>query len=720
MSATIVDELVAVLGYKLEGTENLNRFQYGLDKTANKASRFANRVGGLLGGVVSTFSGKKILDSLADITKGSADLSGALAEVQIVAGATQEEIAAIRPEIRQIAYDTIQGTDKVAASLKDLVAKGLDFRPALEALPAIGKGATAAGAAIEDMTATAAAMMQNLDVQAGNVQRSLDILTVEGNKGAFELADMAREFPTLTAQMGLLGQKGEDAVATLGAALQIVRRGAGTSAEAATNLNNLLQKIASPQTIKKLEKNFGIDLPAALKKWRDEGKNTFEEFIKLIAKITDGGDLVKIGDIFEDMQVKQALAPLLAGMKDYEEIKKEALNSLDASAKQFTERVVSDPRLRWQQVGIQITNLKDRIGTGLLPTMEKATNYAGAIVDKITNWADANKELATGITLTISSIGALLLILGPLGIALNGVALLFGFLGSTAGGIKSLFMLAGGARAASSAFNLLKLTLLGLPIGWVIAAIIALAAIIYKFWGPIKSFFSGFWDGLTDGLGSVKTSFSSTFEPILSILQPVINVLKQLLNGIKDLIEPMDSTSQEAQDMGRIVGQVFAELIQLPARLIAALMNIPKTLASIGASFFNAGREWGANLVKGLSETTSSIGNWIKGKLPSWAGGSASNTKEKTTDQAQKVVADTQAKNLANNLAKTGGASSVSSTLNDQRQDNRQTHTTVNTTVNQTVNQASSAPRQAANATAAAVNGAVANQRTQIETEPSF
>ena len=41
-------------------------------------------------------------------------------------------------------------------------------------------------------------------------------------------------------------------------------------------------------------------------------------------------------------------------------------------------------------------------------------------------------------------------------------------------------------------------------------------------------------------------------------------------------------------------------------------------------------------------------------------------------------------------------------------------------TVNQTVTQATDAPRQAADATGSAVQGAVANQRAQIETEPSF
>lgn len=52
--------------------------------------------------------------------------------------------------------------------------------------------------------------------------------------------------------------------------------------------------------------------------------------------------------------------------------------------------------------------------------------------------------------------------------------------------------------------------------------------------------------------------------------------------------------------------------------------------------------------------------------------------------------------------------------------DSRVISQTNNVTVNQTVTQPSAAPAAAANATGAAVQGAVANQRTQIETEPSF
>jgi hypothetical protein len=65
-------------------------------------------------------------------------------------------------------------------------------------------------------------------------------------------------------------------VADLTAALEIARRGAGTSEEAATNIANLLAKINSPTVTRAFAKNFGVDLPAALKAAYAQGKTPME------------------------------------------------------------------------------------------------------------------------------------------------------------------------------------------------------------------------------------------------------------------------------------------------------------------------------------------------------------------------------------------------------------------------------------------------------------
>ena len=43
----IVDELIAVLGYKLQGEQNLKRFQSGMDHAATRAQAFSARLAGV-------------------------------------------------------------------------------------------------------------------------------------------------------------------------------------------------------------------------------------------------------------------------------------------------------------------------------------------------------------------------------------------------------------------------------------------------------------------------------------------------------------------------------------------------------------------------------------------------------------------------------------------------------------------------------------------------
>lgn len=136
--------------------------------------------------------------------------------------------------------------------------------------------------------------------------------------------------------------------------------------------------------------------------------------------------------------------------------------------------------------------------------------------------------------------------------------------------------------------------------------------------------------------------------------------------------------------------------------------------------FLNLGSALGQALLDGLSSMGGAIRDWFASLVPGWAkdmvgGGPGS----QTGADVGKLIGE-RAKNLQGNVAKTGDGKAVAAVANDNRQDNSDRSLTVNTTVNQTVSQATSAPGQAAQATGSAVSGAVASQRSQVETGPAF
>ena len=69
------------------------------------------------------------------------------------------------------------------------------------------------------------------------------------------------------------------------------------------------------------------------------------------------------------------------------------------------------------------------------------------------------------------------------------------------------------------------------PIGWILTGIAALAAaafLVYKYWDPIKTWWTGFWGGLPDIVKrAIKLSIEAVF-PMLSVLEKVVGVMARI------------------------------------------------------------------------------------------------------------------------------------------------------------------------------------------------
>jgi len=497
-----------------------------LSKPLQALSRDLRRAGAQLSmaGMGAAASGRAIADPLIDAVKASAELSKNLTEVGIVADVSAARLAQIRPELHRIAAASNQTVNALSEGLKDLTAKGLGFDAALTALPAIAKSATAAGAEMADMSAAASALIDTLKIAPGELQKSLDILTVAGNEGAFELKDMAREFPSLTAALSQIGMTGESAVSTLGAALQVVRKGAGTSAEAANNLLNLLVKLTAPTTVKAMEKQWGYDLPAAFKRWQQQGLNPVEESLRLIQERT-GGDAFKIGEIFGDMQVMSALKPMLANMAEYQRIKAASEQSSGAADAQFARRMKEDPTEQFKRLTIQFAKLTDTLGMALLPVLSSIGDRLMPIIERLGAWIDAHKDLATTLTLIVAGFGALMVLLGPLLMGLGGLSAAFAFLPAAAAGFVSLIGLVGKLSAV------LMLT----PVGVVTTLLVGAAVLIYRHWDQLKGWFAKFWDWMTTAVQSWRAKFTETINNIRATVGEWVDWLMTIPDQLADI-----------------------------------------------------------------------------------------------------------------------------------------------------------------------------------------
>jgi hypothetical protein len=173
------------------------------------------------------------------------------------------------------------------------------------------------------------------------------------------------------------------------------------------------------------------------------------------------------------------------------------------------------------------------------------------------------------------------------------------------------FALAAGSRIAAAGIWLWNAALAANPIALVVIAVAALAIAVYKYWGPIKAFVGGLWDGLAVGL-----------EP----LAPLFGKIGAFISGVADKAKVL--IDYFAPGAAHIV-QWFSELFSPIAATKAQLDSAANAGRSFGSSIANAVKSaialfsglhekfvgYGANIMAGLSLGISNGYAAVKAKI---------------------------------------------------------------------------------------------------------
>ncbi|KQM21935.1 phage tail tape measure protein [Novosphingobium sp. Leaf2] len=453
--------------------------------------------------------------------KAAGDFSSGMVDIQQKTGLTNRQTDLFANKILALSASAKQMPEDMRAGLDVLLSKGMNLDAATQAIGPAGRLATAYKVELPDAADSAFAAISNLKVASSQTAQIFDAMAAAGNAGGFEVRDMARYFPALTAQMQALGEKGMPAVADLSAALQVAMHTAGGADEAGNNIQNLLGKINAPGTIAAFRKNFGIDLPAAMKKFTDEGYSSLEA-ISLITKKATGGDMKKLGFAFEDQQARMGILALIQNMEEYRDIRQQAMRSGGTVDKAFGQRAARDATVQWRTFMGSASRLAIVLGTTLLPVMTDVMGNVSHLVGRFADWAQANPQLAGALMKSVAALITLKIglgaaqfalggILGPLarvipffrkvdGVSKFGILLgRFANIGIRAGGmlsrgfgmirIAAMFL----ARGVMQAGMMMMANPIVLVITLIVAALAGAAYLIYTHWDKIKA---AFWGGV--------------------------------------------------------------------------------------------------------------------------------------------------------------------------------------------------------------------------------
>ncbi|MDN0117585.1 phage tail tape measure protein [Yersinia frederiksenii] len=183
--------------------------------------------------------------------------------------------------------------DQGADTLNTILAGGqVDSQTAMDILPSIMRYASASGANPNDLAKMGSAAIGLFDIKKEQLPTFFDKAIRSGENGNFELADMAGKLPTQMSKAKSLGMSGLDDVDKLLAYNQANALTAGDNDSAATNVNNLFDKITSSD-IKNSMKNYRFrnksgeveNYEQFLVSQRSQGVNTADAFMKAVTGI---------------------------------------------------------------------------------------------------------------------------------------------------------------------------------------------------------------------------------------------------------------------------------------------------------------------------------------------------------------------------------------------------------------------------------------------------
>ncbi|EEG6275622.1 phage tail tape measure protein, partial [Salmonella enterica subsp. enterica] len=406
--------------------EGLEKRQKNLTKWAAQSQALKNNRLGHYGQLMEAYGqGRALYNMVAPALSQSMQFKSGMIDMAITAGYDDNTRDILGQQIRGWSLQYNQLQDELQKAAGTLISNNIDNLSDIRAyMPAIARGATATNTPADLWAQAAFTTQQSLGLKASDFAAAQNIMTYAGKEGSFEIPDQVKWLPQLAPMMSGIAE-GKDAIAELGAALQVARIGAGTSDEAANNFKNFLTKIFAQDNQLRFQ-NAGIDLKNSILQQKANGispvegmMNTIQWYIekqspealkqfKSAMKIKDDkkrDETLKslaanfqLGDLFSDMQVMAFVRPMLANMDKYRQIKDDSLKSADQDMlKGDYAKRLNDPLVVMRGFQVSASELAMSIGDQLVPAFVGLTREAVRWMNRASDWVKAHPQMVRNI-----------------------------------------------------------------------------------------------------------------------------------------------------------------------------------------------------------------------------------------------------------------------------------------------------------------------------------
>lgn len=270
----------------------------------------------------------------------------------------------------------------------------------------------------------------------------------------------------------------------------------------------------------------------------------------------------------------------------------------------------------WKDLQSTLGGVRNTLATAVLPVLT-------SIIEKLQAWLVGHRAqiqafaeaLARSLPDALRSIRDWLVALAK---AVDPLVQAFGWLAERVGAVNlvlgTLAVVIGGKlvvaiAAVIKALMALNLTILGTPIGWILAGIAALVAagyLLVRNWDTIAAFFTRIWGGIRDVVGSVATWISDKIQWLAGVVTaPFRAVLSFYLLVWSTIFETAS----------KVVSGIHARVLWLADMVQKPFLAIGEFFAGVWDSIQEKVRsviDWIMDKVRAL---TSWLPNWVKDKL---------------------------------------------------------------------------------------------------------
>lgn len=277
-----------------DGSRSMRKLAGGVSAASRGLDRLGNRYTALLTGAAGVGTVRMLVGHEERLTR-----------LGIQANKTAEEIGGLNSRIFEVAQEREirVNPDQILNAIAVIVDATGDLDFAEQNLRNIGLLIRATGAEGQAIGGIMAEFQKMGITSREEVLQALDILNVQGKEGAFTLQNLAALGSRVVTAYTAMGRTGVPAIREMGAALQVIRQGTGSSEMAATAFEALLRTLGDASKVKMLQQG-GIQVfdPEQAKIGKEVLRPINELMVEIIKKT--GGRKTLISQVFDAEAVR--------------------------------------------------------------------------------------------------------------------------------------------------------------------------------------------------------------------------------------------------------------------------------------------------------------------------------------------------------------------------------------------------------------------------------